>query len=182
MEVLLLFSLIFSFSAWATTLEKIHSATEGTSRIVLSIDKKMAQFIKYSNYFDHKKDYRLGRFSLPSDKLESTDKKLKSILKSVSKTNDSPLKPHESFFILEGKKISKDSTQFMELEKILTEARENVWNLEEGIVFSSDLKTKTIVKTGLKQSIRPFDFRFYCQKPAPPTYCKDKEYGILYVE
>jgi hypothetical protein len=138
--------------------------------------------LKYSNYFDHRKDYRLGRFSLPSDKLESTDKKLKILFKSVSKTKDSPLKPHESFFILEGKKISKDSSHFTELEIILSQARENAWNLEEGIELSSDLKTKTIVKAGLNQSIRSFDFRFYCQKPVPPTYCKDKDYGILYVE
>jgi hypothetical protein len=169
--------------AGSVTLIKLRSGTEGSSKVEFHLDEKKSTLEKTSNFFDTKKNYNLGKFTVPVHKTEGPIKSLNSLVIKLAQTKtEDPIKPHEAFFILDGKKVGQDSPMYKTLGKVFAELQALPWVLEEGVSFSSDLKTKSVVKDTKVFAKENFNFKFYCKDQSQPTYCLDKDYGILYVE
>lgn len=169
--------------AESVTFIKLRSGTEGSSKVEFQLDEKKSTLEKTSNLFDTKKNYNLGKFSVPVQKTEGPIKSLNSLVLKLSQTkSEAAIEPHEAFFILDGKKVGQDSPMYKTLGKVFAELQALPWVLEEGVSFSSDLKTKSVVKDTKIFAKENFDFKFYCKDQNKPTYCLDKDYGILYFE
>ncbi len=169
--------------AESVTFIKLRSGIEGSSKVEFQLDEKKSTLEKTSNLFDTKKNYNLGKFSVPVQKTEGPIKSLNSLILKLSQTkSEAAIKPHEAFFILEGMKVGQDSPMYKTLGKVFAELQALPWVLEEGVSFSSDLKTKSVVKDAKVLAKENFNFKFYCKDQNKPTYCLDKDYGILYVE
>jgi hypothetical protein len=161
----------------------MRSGIEGSSRVEYSLDGKINTLIKNSNFFDAKKNYQLGTFSLPASKAEGPIKSLESlVLKVAELKSQPPIKPHEAVFVLDGKKIGRDSPMFKTIGKVFAELQSLPWVLQDGVVYSEDMKSKSLIKNSKIVAEENFDFKFYCKNSSRPTYCLDKNYGILYVE
>lgn len=169
--------------AESVTLIKLRSGTEGSSKVEFQLEEKKSTLEKTSNLFDTKKNYNLGKFSVPVQKTEGPIKSLNSLIVKLAQTKSATaIKPHEAFFILDGKKVGQDSPMYKTLGKVFAELQALPWVLEDGVSFSSDLKTKSMVKDNKVSAKQDFNFKFYCKDQSKPTYCLDKDYGILYVE
>jgi hypothetical protein len=180
-----LFILVFFFplEAWSISFIKLRSGIEGSSKVEFQLDEKSGIMDKNSNFFDSKKSYILGRFYIPVQKTEGPIKSLNSLDLKVSQIKElPPIKPHEAYFVLNGKKVGRDSPLFKTLGKVFAEIQALPWVQQEGIIYSSDLKTKTIIKNEKIISKNIFDSKFYCNNSVRPSYCLDKDYGIIYVE
>lgn len=192
MKIVLTFFMICS-SASATTLGQYISTPGGTSVQKFEITSSKVEYEKRSNFFDAKKDLSLGKFtsvqkisSKEQNHLESTLAKIKTVdeilkKKSTSFNELSQKVPHESFFMLDDYRVSKQSDLYPELKNVYDSLASLTWKLETGVRLTDDYKTVIYTKDGKEISRQPFNFRFHCEKPEPPTQCMIKDYGILFL-
>lgn len=191
-----LFSLIFiSTQISAATLGQYISKPEGSSVQSFIIKKKSVVYEKRSNFFDQKKDLSLGSFE-PSQKINaaSYDRKLDLLLTKVEEVDKflrkknssfnelSSKKPHDSFFLLNSYRITKESDLYPEVKKIFEELYQSKWKQVSGIKLTDDLKGVTTIKNGKAVSNNAFNMSFHCKAPSAPTVCGYKDLGILYVQ
>lgn len=191
-----LLALIFiSSQISAATLGQYISKPEGSSVQSFMVDKKNIVYEKRSNFFDQKKDFSLGSFE-PSGRINSSayDKKLDSILSKVEEVDQflrkknssfnelSTKKPHDSFFLLNSYRITKESDLYPEVKKVFDELYQKSWKQVSGIKLTSDLKEVSTIKNGRTISTKSFHMSFHCQAPAKPTVCGYKDLGILYIQ
>lgn len=179
----------------AATLGQYISKPEGSSVQSFVVEKKKVVYEKRSNFFDQKKDLSLGSFE-PSQKVNAAvyEKKLESILSKVDEVDKflrkkkssfnelSSKKPHDSFFLLNSYRITKESDLYPEVKKIFEELYQANWKQLSGIKLTDDLKEVTTIKNGKAVSSNAFNMSFHCQAPSTPTICGYKDLGILYVQ
>lgn len=191
----LLCLLFISTQLSAATLGQYISKPEGSSVQSFIIKKKSVVYDKRSNFFDQKKDLSLGSFK-PAQTIDAAfyDRKLESILSKVEEVDDflrkkkssfnelSSKKPHDSFFLLNSYRITKDSDLYPEVKKIFEELYQSKWKQISGIKLTDDLKEVTTVKNGKAVSNNPFNMSFHCKAPSAPTICGYRDLGILYVQ
>src|SRR5690606_14358637 len=123
-------------------------------------------YIKKSNYFDSKEDYRLGSFSIEAQKTKESLEKLKEILTQI-KLADDMLKnkgksfndlsmenpTHHSSYILDGFIIKSESIVFKDIDEVFKKLQLLDWKVEKGISLDSKFeKLSYIVKGNLQKS------------------------------
>lgn len=185
----------FSTQISAATLGQYISHPDGTSFQSFSLEKDKILYEKHSNFFDHKKDLRLGHFeplkkidvTLQKQKLERILAKIEEVDSFLKKKNTSfnelsSKKPHQSFLLLNKYRVTKDSDLYPELKKIYDELYGNEWKQVSGIKLSPDLKKVISIKDGKESSKKDFNMSFHCKAPTTPTVCGYKDLGILYIQ
>lgn len=194
MKNLILILAFISLEAGAVTLSQNRSSNEGFSEQKFVLEKGKTSFEKRSNFFDKKKDFRLGTFST-NPKLST---KLKADLEDVSKTiraTDEFLKKrgkdfnsltgqvhHRPYLMIDGFIVTEDSNQYKKLKDIFDRLQLQDWKQQSGVVLSKDFKTIEILENGKVKESEKFDFAFRCKSEKMPTVCGYKDLGILYVE
>lgn len=187
--------LFISLNLEAATISQYISKPEGSSAHVFDISETKMTQKKASNFFDTKKDYRLGSFST-SDKakakelntrLEAILVKIKEVDVFMKKKNSSfndlaDNKPHESFLAVNEYRVTKESVVYPELKAIYDEVAKLKWQQDDGIKLSDDLKKIITIENGKEVKREEFSFRFHCKDPAPPSVCAYKDLGIIYVQ
>src|SRR4051812_32201602 len=131
MRTFLTLAFLFFFiplEARAVTLIKVRPGTEGASKVEYQLDEKKSTLDKTSNFFDAEKKYDLGKFTITANKTEGPIKSLNSLVLKLSQLKtESPVKPHEAFFVLNGRKVSGDSPMYKTLGKVFAELQSLPW-------------------------------------------------------
>jgi hypothetical protein len=189
-------SCLMSLNGWSTTLTKARSTYEGSSVQKFKFEKNTVIFDKQSNFFDAKKDLRIGIFHTTAAKAEVSAVKQKleamaakiSLADQVLKNKNSsfnelsgPVK-HESFYLLNDYLVTNESNLYSELETLFVALQGLEWKQQEGYFLSPDYKQVSVVKNGKVQVTEDFNFEFHCNKPAAPTTCGYKKWGILVLQ
>lgn len=191
----LLAVLFLNTSIQAATISQYISKPEGSSAHVFEIDEKKFTQKKASNFFDTKKDYRLGTFTtVDKAKAKELNAKLEAILAKIKevdifmkKKNESfndlaNNKPHESFLAINEYRVTRDSVVYPELKAIYDEVSRLNWQQEKGIKLTEDFKKLITIENGKEVKKEEFSFRFHCKDPQPPSVCAYKDLGIIYVQ
>lgn len=184
-----------SLSLEAATLSQYLSKPEGSSVHAFDLNDDKFMQKKASNFFDSKKDYRLGVFTTAekskamelNTKLEVILEKIKEVDVFMKKKNSSfnemaDNKPHESFLTVNEFRVTKESVIYPELKLIYDELTNLNWKHDQGIKLSDDLKKLIIIENGKEIKREDFSFRFYCKDPVPPSVCIYKNLGIIYTQ
>lgn len=184
-----------SLNLQAATISQYISKPEGSSAHVFEIDEKKFTQKKASNFFDTKKDYRLGTFTAVdkakakelNTKLDSIYAKIKEVDTFMKKKSSSfnelaDNKPHESFLALNEYRVTQDSVIYPELKAIYDEVAKLNWQQEKGIKLTEDFKKLITIENGKEVKREEFSFRFHCKDPQPPSVCAYKDLGIIYVQ
>lgn len=181
-------------SAYALELEKVKrdGATIHSQKFILTNSE--STFIKSSNFFDQREDYRLGTFKLDPAKAEKTYSKLKDILQRIKVVdnvlkakgrsfNDLSLKieGHLASYSLDGFVIKKDSDLFKEVDDLFNKLSKREWELEKGILLGKDFKKLSYIEKSKTLKTEDFNLKFHCKAPQAPTTCKLKDYGYLLI-
>lgn len=186
---------LFTFEAYATTLGQHLSTPESSSNQIFTLTAGNVTYEKDSNFFDHKKDFRLGKFEARnSEKLSSITMRLEEMLTKIKSVDEalkkqhlsfnelSVTKPHESFLLIDKYRVTKKSDLYPELKKVYDELLENNWKQVSGVKISEDLKQMITVNDGKEVATDAYNLRFNCKNAEPPTVCAYKDLGTLYIQ
>lgn len=189
-----LISILLISSSYAVELKKTKQDGNIAHLQTFNLTENASSFIKKSNYFDSKEDYRLGTFSLEAKETEKMVEKLKESLAKI-KIADDMLKQkgksfndislentgHHSSYILEGFIIKSDSILFKDIDEVFKELQGLDWKMNKGVLLDNKFETLSYIANGKTIKKEKFDIRFSCEAPAPPTICFIKDYGRLLI-
>lgn len=156
----LIFALLLSPSVFAVKLVKQQSSPLGNHSQGFDVTSKNATYVRTSNAFDTKNDFRIGQLST-SEKVTAEKTKLEEILKKITIV-DKYLKKeegtsfnevagapgHRVVFMIDGKQIPPESKYYTEVEAIFTQLKNLEWNLDKGYEVSSDLSKVSEFENG----------------------------------
>ncbi|MGE3610872.1 MAG: hypothetical protein AB7I27_14880 [Bacteriovoracaceae bacterium] len=190
MKLLLL--ILLPFSAYAIDFGLVVSSGKLSSSQIFKLKSQSFHYIKKSNYFDNIQDLRLGTFTAASDK--SIFFELSSIYQATTKAdrilrdNNSSFNAlngkvtHQPFFILDDFRISSESNLYPKLHALFQRLIKLNWSQVSGISLKQDLKHYSIFEKSKEVAIKDFSLAFHCERRSPPTYCKFKDEGVLFIK
>lgn len=168
---------------------------ENVSIQQFDISSKKIIFKKETNFFDQKIDYELGTYILNSktdikniekqlddvlEKVKTVDKYLKDT-KGSSFNEISPPASHDTYYVLGDFKIGEASSLYPAVDKVFKSMQSEEKKLLDGVALDQKLGLINYKKDGKIISTSKFTME-NCLKPALPTVCKFKNYGVLYVD
>jgi hypothetical protein len=195
---ILLIVILFSGYAFAEnlTLSFERSTPQGFDKVEYKIKNKSLYIHKKSNWFDEKKDLRLGDFVLSNSKnaleiiksleeinqeLFQTNKKLKEYGKDFNSLN-SKKNLHAPYFKLNDFIIQSGSILYPRLLKIHQNIIKNDLKLQNGVVLDEQNKKYIFYKDSKEIDREPFNMEFFCESPKLPSRCLARKWGALYLE
>lgn len=193
MKLIFLFFL-FVGSSYALELEKTKQDAGSVHSQKFTLTPKESRFVKKSNYFDSKEDYRLGTLTTDVKNTEKIVLKLKELLTQI-KIADDVLKQkgksfndislenpsHYSSYVLDGFIIKDESILYKDIDELFTKLQALDWKMDKGISLDSKFENLSYISKGKTQKTEKFNIRFSCEKPAVPTICFIKDYGHLLI-
>ncbi len=195
MKILTIILIFVSFNAKTLTLSSARSVPEGNSIQTFSFGDKILKYKKGSNYFDLKKEMRIGEFHAEnSPEILEQKNKIESVLVEVKRVDHFLLGRGSSFnklsgpilhgpvFYLDDFVIRPNSIHYSKLKEAFTGLQRVPLKQHSGIELTKDVKELLIIQNGTILKKESFNMNFYCQKGKAPTICGYKDVGILYIE
>ena len=179
----LLITFLLSANSYALTLSKMRSLNEGTSVQTLTTDAKSLTLKKESNLFDKKLEPRLGVFT--------TDDKGKDISEAITSavkqnpgdfTKDLSKLGHADLFKVDDKFVTPGSPLHLSLQKTFERLQTLHWTHQSGVELIFRKGKLIPIENGKQMKAQVFIPQMSCNNPAPPTLCKIKNQGLIYVE
>lgn len=177
MKILLL-GLIVSAPVFAVKLVKQQASPLGVFSQGIEVTPGSLTYVRKSNVFDNKNDYRIGELtSREFEKVQGQRKKLEELLGKIKVVDSHLMKEegtsfnavagapgHEAVFLLDGMQIPEASKYALEVETIFQELTALKWTLVKGYELSADLTKVTEYEKGKPQRTVEYTKNSYCDR------------------
>ncbi|MES2528521.1 MAG: hypothetical protein V4598_15665 [Bdellovibrionota bacterium] len=194
---ILIFSLILSFQAGASTIAKYRSTPDGSAMQKFNLESDKATYEKTSNLFDLKaKNYSVGLHDL-----KAVTKEYSAVMKEVDEyakkfqvvdeflkekgsgfNQVSGIIQHEAVILVDDFRVKPDSKHYAALNKLFQRLQKLDWKLAKGFQISPDLQKVMEFENGKPVKTEKYARDLYCKKAQLPTVCTLHGGGQIYVE
>ena len=187
-------TLFVSSLSFGMTLSQSKSSEEGPIRQTFAFSKKELTWTKISNFYDQKKDLRLGTFTAKNNAQTKTLEAEVQKIKDQIKRADDLLKKsgsgfnqlnalastHESSFELDQYKIVKNSELYPKVHRVFVDLQNIPYRQKDGIEIDSALKKLKKYQNYKLQSESKLDLKQVCHASETADHCDLKGFGLIY--